>query len=73
MIDSYLCEFVRRKQNKKKQYFEQILLDMSRFSKKVNYFLIIKVLFPYLTPTMSYNIILVSLCFDWHSGIMFVS
>ena len=27
----------------------------------------------YLTPTMSDNIILVSLCFDWHSGIMFVS
>ena len=25
----------------------------------------------YLTPTMSDNIILVSLCFDWHSGIVF--
>ena len=24
-------------------------------------------------PTISDNIILVSLCFDWHSGIMFVS
>ena len=46
MIDSYLCEFVWRKRNKKKQYFEKNLLDMSRFSEKVNYFLIIKVLFP---------------------------
>ena len=27
----------------------------------------------YLTPTMSDNIILVSLCFNWHSEIMFVS
>ena len=27
----------------------------------------------YLTPIMSDNIILVSLCFDWHSEIMFVS
>ena len=27
----------------------------------------------YMTPTMSDNIILVSFCFDWHSGIMFVS
>ena len=27
----------------------------------------------YLTPKMSDNIILVSLCFAWHSGIMFVS
>ena len=34
MIDSYLCEFVWKKQNKKDQYFEQILLDISRFSKK---------------------------------------
>ena len=28
---------------------------------------------PYLTPTMSDNIILVSLCFAWQSGIIFVS
>ena len=34
MIDSYLREFVWRKRNKMKQYFEQILLDMNRFSKK---------------------------------------
>ena len=27
----------------------------------------------YLTPTMSDNKILISLCFAWHSGIMFVS
>ena len=27
----------------------------------------------YLTPAMSDNIILACLCFDWHSGIMFVS
>ena len=73
MIDYYLCEFVWRKRNKKNQYFEQILIDISRFSKKVNYFSIIKVLFSYLTITMSYDIILVSLCFDWHSEIMFVS
>ena len=27
----------------------------------------------YFTPTMSDNVILVSLCFAWHYGIMFVS
>ena len=27
----------------------------------------------YMTPTMSDNIILVSLCFAWHSGIMVIS
>ena len=27
----------------------------------------------YLTPTMSDDIIIVSLCFDWNSEIMFVS
>ena len=26
----------------------------------------------YLIPTMSDNKILINLCFDWHSGIMFV-
>ena len=37
-----------------------------------NYFVGVKYI-SYLAPTMSDDIILVSLCFDWHSGIMFVS
>ena len=37
----------------------------------INYMVGVKYI-SYSTPTMSDNIILTSLCFDWHSGIMFV-
>ena len=43
MIDSYLCEFVRRKRNKKDQYFGTNFVRHKSILKKVNYFLIIKV------------------------------